>query len=107
MKELANNQMEEISFHILETKRKTEKFIESLKILKRRKSIRGLRITNYGESVDWFYFYCIVGFLNGEYFSVDINCNKIINHVRVKIVDTTDCKEEILNLLYEFELLHH
>jgi len=86
----------------METKNKAHKLIKSLK---RRKHITHLDIMLDGEDKDWFYYYQITGYYKNEYFSIDVRRNKLNNYPIVKIIETTDCKNEIKKLLKEFDLM--
>lgn len=79
-------------------KKNINRFLSSLR---KRKSVTHLGIYK-GEDVGyWDYYFSICGFLNGKYFSVCIHSK--YRHV-CEIVDLTDCKEEIKEIINKFNI---
>lgn len=81
---------------------KTKKLISSLR---RRKAFSSIHVfSQTKENEDWFYHYQITGFKNEEYFSLSINHSKIWGGEKILIENTTECRNDIIDLLDEFGL---
>jgi len=78
---------------------KTELFIKSLK---RRTLITELDVYNYDDK-DWIIYRSITGFLRGLYFHVRIFKQHELQSVIIE--QTTDCEDEIKNILIKYKLL--
>lgn len=81
------------------TVKNTKRLIE---YLEKRKDCR---VTVYNEkNENWYFYYHLTGLLDGKYFDVTIN-HHVLTCEMVSIEKLTECKEEMTEILNQFELL--
>lgn len=81
------------------TVKNTKRLIE---YLEKRKDCR---VTVYNEKdEDWHFYYHLVGHLNGKYFDVLIS-HHVLTCEMITVEKLTECKEEMEEILKQFELL--